>query len=147
MLKSISKKGFTLVEVVCSLSILSLIFICIFSYEVTSLNIKKNIKTINDNTLLMETLKNNIIYSMSFDDLEQLQRESKTFINNENMCLDKIRRGVSNVFSEHLCEEQPYIQLSFLKCEFKVYSLKLTLHTGKPNDKEELQCNFYKGCY
>ena len=77
MSKSISKKGFTLVEVLCSLGVFSIIFICMMSFEVTSLNIKKDIKNINNNVSIMETLKNNIIYSMTFEELEQLQNDNR----------------------------------------------------------------------
>lgn len=147
MLKSISKKGFTLVEVLFSLGVFSIIFICVMSYEVTSLNMKKNIKTINNNVLIMEALKNNIIYSMTFEELEQLQKNNRTFINKENMTLDKIRIAVMDAFSDQATITNPYIQLSFLKCESKVYSLRLSLYAGKPNDVLELQCNFYKGCH
>ena len=65
MSKSINKKGFTMLEVLCSLGIFSTIFFCMMSFGVTSLNIKKDIKTINKNVAIMECLKNNIIYSMT----------------------------------------------------------------------------------
>lgn len=147
MSKYISKKGFTLLEVLCSLGIFSIIFICMMSFDVTSLNIKKDIKAINNNVSIMEALKNNIIYSMTFEGLEELQVTNRIFVNKENMNLDKIQIGVMDVFSDKANAEDSYIQLSFLKCEFKVYTLRLTLHDGKPEDSIELQCNFYKGCH
>ncbi|MGH4125681.1 MAG: type II secretion system protein [Clostridium sp.] len=145
MSKSISKKGFTLLEMLCSLGIFSMIFICIMSFNLTSLNIKKDIKTINNNISIMECLKNNIIYSMSFEGLEQLQKNNRVFVNKENMTLNKIQKGVMDVFSDKVVLTDSYIQLSFLKCEFKVYTLRLTLHSGSPEDIIELQCDLYKG--
>lgn len=145
MLKSINKRGFTLVEVLCSLAIFSIIFICMISYDLTSLNIKKSIKAINNNVLIMEALKNNIIGSMTFEELEQLQNENRIFINNENMSFDKIENGVMNVFTNQASVEKPYIELSFLKCEFKVYRLRLSLHDAKQRDISGFQCIFYKG--
>ncbi|MCJ7689247.1 MAG: prepilin-type N-terminal cleavage/methylation domain-containing protein, partial [Clostridiaceae bacterium] len=73
MLKSMSKKGFTLVEVICSLSIFSIIFISVMSFDITSSKMKKTIKITNNNVFKMETLKNNIIYSMTFEELERLK--------------------------------------------------------------------------
>lgn len=145
MSKSISKKGFTMIEVLCSLGIFSIIFICMISFEVTSLNIKKDIKNINNYVTIMECLKNNIIYSMSFEGLEQLQKNNSVFVNKENMTLNKIQTGVMEVFSEEAILTDAYIQLNFLKCEFKVYTLSLSLHDGRSEDTIELQCNFYKG--
>jgi len=145
MSKSISKKGFTLLEVLCSLGIFSIVFICIMSFDVTSHNIKKDIKTLTNNVSIMETLKNNIIYSMPFEGLEQLQINNRFYVNKENMNMDKIQSGVMDVFSDKSNSVGEYIQLSFLKCEFKVYSLRLSLHDGSPDDNIQLYCNFYKG--
>lgn len=147
MLKSMSKRGFTLVEVLCSLGVFSIIFICMMSYEVTSLNMKRSIKSMNDNVLIMEAVKNNIIYSMTYEELVELKKDNRIFINKENMTLNKIQGTVKNVFSRQAYVENPYIELSFLKCEFKVYSLRLSLHEENENHNIELQCNFYKGCY
>lgn len=147
MLKSMSKRGFTLVEVLCSLGVFSIIFICMMSYEVTSLNMKRRIKSMNDNVLIMEAVKNNIIYSMTYEELVELKKDNRIFINKENMTLNKIQGTVKDVFSKQVYVENPYIELSFLKCEFKVYSLRLSLHEGNENHNIELQCNFYKGCY
>lgn len=145
MSKLINKKGFTMLEVLCSLAIFSIIFICMISFDVTSHNIKKDIKAINKNVALMECLKNNIIYSMTFEELEELQKSNRVFVNSENMNLNKIQIGVVDVFSEEAILMHSYIQLSFLKCEFKVYTLRLSVHAGSPENNVELQCNFYKG--
>jgi hypothetical protein len=117
------------------------------SYEVSSINIKRNIKTINDNVLIMEAFKNNIIYSMTFEELELLQRDNKTFINKENMTFNKSNTALINVFSNQVDIGKTYMKLSFLKYELKVHRLSLSLYQGKPNDVLELQCNFYKGCH
>jgi prepilin-type N-terminal cleavage/methylation domain-containing protein len=147
MLKLISKKGFTLVEVLCSLGVFSIIFICMMSYEVSSLNIKRNVKTINDNVLIMEAFKNNIIYSMTFEELEMLQRDNRTFINKENMTFNKSNIALMDAFSKQVDIEKPYMKLRFLKYELKVHSLSLSLYSGNPKYALELQCNFYKGCH
>ncbi|MBK5241295.1 type II secretion system protein [Clostridium sp.] len=147
MLKSTSKKGFTLVEVICSLSIFSIIFISVMSFDITSSKMKKTIKITNNNVFIMETLKNNIIYSMTFEELEGLKTDNRVFINNENMTLAKIQKSLINVFSDEVLEEKPYIQLSFLKYELNVYSLRLCFYDNMQNDTPGLQCNFYKGNY
>jgi len=147
MSKLTNKKGFTLVEVLCSLVVFSIIFFCMMSYELALLNMKKDIKTLNDNVSIMDTLKNNIIYAMSFEELEQLQKDNKIFINKENITFDKIRGPVVDAFSSKVSMNNYYIQLTFKKCELKVYSLNLSLHWGEPNNILKLQCDFYKGDY
>ena len=147
MLKLRSKSGFTLVEILCSLGVFSIIFISMLSYEVTYLNIKKKTSIVNDNVFIMEAIKNNIIYKMTFEEIEQLQSENRFFINKENMTFNKCNTDLIGTFSEQADAEKPYLKLSFLKYEFKVYSLSLSLNSGKPNDVVELKCNFYKGCH
>jgi prepilin-type N-terminal cleavage/methylation domain-containing protein len=150
MLKSLCKKGFTLVEVVCSLGIFSILLICVISYEATSLNIKKTIENTNQNVIIMETLKNNIIYSMTYMDLQQLQKDNMTFINSENISFDKTKDAKIDLFTSQAPVEYPYIQLSFLKCELEVYTLRLSLITGNTEEEKnisKLQCDFYKGNY
>ncbi|MCB2291975.1 prepilin-type N-terminal cleavage/methylation domain-containing protein [Clostridium algoriphilum] len=145
MSKSLNKKGFTLIEVLCSLGVFSIIFICIMSFDITSLNMKKDIKTTNNNVLIMEAIKNNIIYTMTYAELEGLIKEEKIYINREYMTFDKIKIGVMDAFSSQMPVANQYIKLSFVKDEFMVYKLTLSLFSGILNDKSELQCNFYKG--
>ena len=145
MLKLTSKKGFTLVELICSLGIFSIIFISMISYGVASLNMKKRIKIINDNVFIMEGLKNNIIYRMSFEELEQLKNDNRIFVNKENLTFNKIQTTLLDVFSDTPWKENEYLELRFLKYEFKVYTLGLFLHSESRYGAAELQCYFYKG--
>lgn len=147
MLKLRSEKGFTLVEVICSLSIFSIMFISMMSYEITSIKMQKTIKNTNNNVFIMETLKNNIIYSMTFEELKGLQNNNRFFINNENMDILKIQSGVVNVFSAQSVNDDTYMKLSFMEYDLGVYSLRLSLYNDKQNDTPALQCNFYKGNY
>lgn len=147
MLKSKSKKAFTLVEVICSLSIFSIIFMSMISYDIVSMNMTRTIKNTNENLYIMEALKNNIIHTMTFEELEGLQKDNKIYINNENLTAYKIQNGMSNIFSDQALEDNPYIKLSFLKCELEVYTLRLSLYDNKQSDMPELQCDFYKGNY
>ncbi|MBU3161387.1 prepilin-type N-terminal cleavage/methylation domain-containing protein [Clostridium frigoris] len=142
----LSKKGFTLVEVLCSISVFSIIFICIVSFDKASLNMKNDIKNINNDVIIMEVIKNNIIYSMSIEELEQLKTSKRLYVNKEDMNFEKIKTDVRQVFSNNISTNNQYIELSLLKDELNVYKLNLLMHSGKTNDIEEIQCNFYKGC-
>jgi hypothetical protein len=117
------------------------------SYDITSSKMKNTIKNTNDNVFIMETIKNNIIYSMTFEEVEVLKRDNMVFINSGNMTLPKIKQSTMNVFSEEVLTGKPYVKLDFLKYELNVYSLRLSLYDDKKNDIPSLQCNFYKGNY
>ena len=93
----------------------------------------------------MEAIKNNIIYSMTFEELEQLKTKNKFYVNKENMTFDKIKTKLIDVFSDKEPAANPYIKLIISEPDLKVYNLNLALYSGKPNNTVELQCNFYKG--
>lgn len=172
MLKSLNKKGFTLVEVLCSLAVFSVISICMMFFDVASLNMKKNIKTMDNNIIIMEALKNNIIYSMTYEELEKLKTDKKLYINKENMTFDKIKMGANDVFSVEQPTHDPYIKLTLSKPESelepkvepeiepeiepkhipklapKVYKVTLSLYSSNhPKGTLMLQCSCYKGDY
>lgn len=147
MSRSISKGGFTLIELLCSLGVFSIIFMSVISYGMASENIKKDIKNINHNVLIMETLKNNIIYVMNFEELQLLKNHNRTFIDKENLTFYKFQTSLMNIFTDIPSKGKPYIELRFLKCELQVYTLGLFLYSEGPNEVIELQCNFYKGCH
>lgn len=140
-----NKKGFTLVEVICSLGVFSIIFICIMSYEVAALNMKKDVKNINNNVVIIENLKNNIIYAMTFIELTNLKNEGKIYINKKNIILDENKMIVKTVFTNQEPALNPYIKLTFLCLDVNVYKLNLALYSGKPSNVLELECTFYKG--
>lgn len=147
MLKLSNRKGFTLIEVLCSLAIFSIIFICVISYELSALNMKKSIKAMNNNVLIMETLKNNIIHAMTYGELVMLEKNKSFYINEENLSLDKLKGELTNTFESKKPTEEPYIELSFLQCESEVYHLKITLYTQEVSSQSQLQYGFYKGNY
>ncbi|MBU3111843.1 prepilin-type N-terminal cleavage/methylation domain-containing protein [Clostridium lacusfryxellense] len=144
MLKT-NKRAFTLVEVLCSLAVFSIIFVCMMSYEATSLNMKKDIKTVNNDVLLMENLKNNIIYSMTYEDLNQLITNKNFFVSKNNITMDANKMIVKNIFINQKPTLNSYIKLTSTGIDSNVYKLNISLYSINPTDKLELQCNFYKG--
>ena len=140
-----NKKGFTLVEVICSLGVFSIIFTCLMSYEVASLNMKKDIRNINNNVIVMENLKNNIIYDMTFIELNTLNAKGMIYINKNNITLDENKMINNAVFTNKKPELSSYMKLTVSSLELNVYKLNLTLYSGEPNDVLELESNFYKG--
>lgn len=144
MLKT-NKRGFTLVEVLCSLAVFSIIFVCMMSYEATSLNMKKDIKTVNNDVIIMENLKNNIIYSMTYEDLNQIVIAKNFFVSKNNITMAANEMKLKNVFTNQKPTLNQYMKLTVTGPDSDVYKLNISLYSGDPTDKLELQCNFYKG--
>ena len=147
MLRLQNKKGFTLVEVLCSLGVFSIVFICMMSFDVTALNMKKDIKTMNNNVIIIEALKNNIIYKMTYEELKQLEVDKRVYINKEYITFDKIKAGGADMFSNQVIAANPYIKCNFTKNDstIEVFKISLLLYAGGENGILELRCDFYKG--
>ena len=144
---SLNKKGFTLVEVLCSLGVFSIIFMCMMSYGVVSLNIKKDIKITNNNVVMIEDLKNIIIYSMTFTEVKKLIDDEKFYVSKDNIVLCKNNITLKNAFSKQKPDSNGYMKLTFLSVDLNVYKLNIALYSEKPSNGLELQCVFYKGNY
>ena len=84
---------------------------------------------------------------MTFEELQQIQKDNRIFVNSENMVLEKIKLQSIDLFSDKVTPSSTYIKLNFLKYESKVYKLRLSLHDGRAEDTIKFQCNFYKGCH
>jgi prepilin-type N-terminal cleavage/methylation domain-containing protein len=140
-----NKRGFTLVEVLCSLAVFSIIFVCMMSYGGASLNMKRDIKTVSNDVSILENLKNNIIYSMTYEDLNQLIINKKFFVSKNNISMDANAMIVKNIFIDQKPTSNSYIKLTFTGPDSYVYKLNISLYSINTTDKLELQCNFYKG--
>ena len=99
----------------------------------------------NNNVLIMETLKNNIIYSMTYNDLVTLEDNKNFYVHKDNLSLDKLKGELINTFTATKPIGESFIELSFLQCEAKVYHLKITLNSEQIRNQSQLQCDFYKG--
>ncbi|MBC2580311.1 prepilin-type N-terminal cleavage/methylation domain-containing protein [Clostridium sp. DJ247] len=146
MLKLKIKKGLTLIEVLCSITIFSIIILLIISIQLSSIKIKKYSNDIYNYSIFMEELKNVIINNTSYEELKNISLENKYFISKENIRIEKIKEiGITNIFVSNIEKQEPYLVINIEGDE--VLKVKLELHT-KPLKKEKvMECEFYKGTY
>lgn len=140
------KKGYSLIEVICSITLFSTLFLAILSIQVNNLKIKKVSNQIYNYTVFMEAAKNNIIYNCSYEDIERLNFEKRYYISKENLQVDKIKeKGVENLFTADRPLKDSYLMLNIE--EGKVVKLNLKLYEKIRNDTKIMECEFYKGKY
>lgn len=146
MYKLNKKKGFTLIEVLCSITLLSVLFMIILTMELKVLKVEKYNKQINNYTLFMEEIKNVMIYNSTYDEIEKLNLEHKYYISEENIDFDKLReKGVINMFVETKPLKDPYLVISIE--DGKVLKVNLKLYANIINNTKVMECEFYKGKY
>lgn len=140
------KKGYSLIEVICSITLFSTLFITILSMQVNNLRIKKVSSEIYNCDVFMEAAKNNIIYNCSYDEIRKLDFEKKYYISKENLQIDKIKeKGIQNLFVANKPLDGSYLMINIE--EGKVVKLNLKLYEKIRNDTKIMECEIYKGKY
>ncbi|HEY5562795.1 MAG TPA: prepilin-type N-terminal cleavage/methylation domain-containing protein [Clostridiaceae bacterium] len=144
MLKS-KTRAFTIIEVLCSISIFSLLFLFLVSLELNRLKIIRCNENLRGYIYIIEILKNRILVNESFSTINSLDKDTVYYIENEEM-KGEIIKGINlNNLSKTPSIKKEYISItisegSVLKVELKLHYLSF----GKDNI---IQCSFYKGNY
>lgn len=140
------KKGFTLLEVMSSITLFSILFMIIITMELKVLKVEKYNKEINYYSIVVEEIKNAMIYNSTYDEIKKLNLEHKYYIPTENINFQEFgAKDVTDMFVETKPLEEPYIEISVedgkvLKVNFRFYGNVL-------NNRIVMGCEFYKGKY
>lgn len=140
------KKGFTIVEVVCSLALFSILFITALSTELLAAKFSKDNKETNNCSVFIEALRNDLLYNMSFDEVCKLDAEGRYYIDSDNIDMKKLKSfGINALLNANISDRYPYISVKIerdLVLHISIYLYKNT------NGKEEvIKCEFSKGNY
>lgn len=146
MLISNSKKGFTLIEVLCSVTLFAVLFMIVLTMQINVLKVQRYTKQVNSYSLFMEELKNTMIYNSTYDEIEKLNLEHRYYIPEENIDIDKLReQGVINMFVETKPLKEPYLEIKIEND--KVLRVNLKLYVNVINSTKVMESEFYKGKY
>lgn len=146
MLKSKTKKGFTLIEVLCSLCIFYIMFTAALTTQCSSINIRKNNIDLKNYCLFFEALRNNMEYNALYDEILQLKSDGKFYVSSEKIDIDTIKNSnLTNMFSNTIPAMEPYVKVSI--SEGDILKVNISLFYKLFNTEQNLQCIFYKGKY
>jgi prepilin-type N-terminal cleavage/methylation domain-containing protein len=146
MLKSNKKKGFSLIEQLCAISILSILSICVITIQLNNVRLKEYNKQVLLYCNVLEALKQEIIYNYSYADVRQIYYLNKRYITKDKLTINNLKSNdLSQIFSEGSDMENTYLLLNVVDGE--VLKIQIELHL-KLNYKEEIiDCEFNKGNY
>ncbi|MCT8976047.1 type II secretion system GspH family protein [Clostridium sp. CX1] len=141
-----TKKGFTIVEVLCSITIFSILFMTSLTIVLDSLKLKKYSSKTEQYSMFMEELKNNMIYNTSYKDLQSLNGEGKYYVTEEKIDKGNIKEtSIKNMFTNSRPLKEPYLVLRIE--EGNVLKVNLKLYIKQFNRLRIMECEFYKGKY
>lgn len=143
-----NKKGFTLIEVVCS-SAVCLIFACAISSILRNVTINRSYYNKTTNYILcLEAIKNKVCCNCSSADIEIIYKENggKHYINRTDVDINRIKiNSINELISINRLQGVPYIEISITKNN--VYQFNLVLHYICNGREESINYYFIKGRY
>lgn len=144
--KVMVNKGFTLIEVLCSITVFSLLFMTALSIQLNTVKVKKYNEEVSSCTLIMEHVKNNIIYNFSREDILGLYKTGRIYVNCNEIKFEDIEDiEAGNLFSDMKPVKEPYIVLNVM--ENNVLKINLQLYRKTYGKIKVDECEFYKGNY
>ncbi|MHC6179432.1 type II secretion system protein [Clostridium sp. JNZ X4-2] len=144
--KIMVNKGFTLIEVLCSITVFSLLFMTALLIQLNTVKVKKYNEEVNRYTLIMEYVKNNIISNFSREDVLNLYKTGRIYVNCSEIKFEDIEEmEAGNLFSDVKPIKEPYIVLNVM--ENNVLKVNLQLYRKTYGKIKVDECEFYKGNY
>lgn len=132
MFKS-NKKGFSIIEVLCSISILSITITVNTSMIVNSLRIKNYNDNLQRYSYFTEALKNNLVYNLEFKNLTSLKNK-KLYIDESDFKVDILKENrLNEIIKSSPPNTKAYIELMLNEEENYIISIKLYYPQEKIN--------------
>lgn len=140
------KKGFTLIEVLCAITLFSTLFITCLRTELNALSLKKYNQSMKKYLVCMEYIKNNMIYNFSYNDIQNLKNQERCYCSINAGNLDKFKgENLNNLFVKSRPENKSYLVMNV--DGDRVYKVNLKLYVQILKEERILECEFYKGSY
>ncbi|WP_027624692.1 prepilin-type N-terminal cleavage/methylation domain-containing protein [Clostridium lundense] len=140
----LNKKAFTIIEVLCSMTLFSLMAITAVSVIIVSCKLKLYNENLREYAYFIEGLKNNIAYNLKEEELFYIKQGEEKFIHKENINMENLRKKhLKEILSKSNPKEEPYIHVNVEKVEdkHKRYNVNILL---KISDDKYIECDFDK---
>ncbi|MCM8711028.1 type II secretion system GspH family protein [Clostridium sp. SYSU_GA19001] len=146
MLKSNKKSGFTIIEVLCALSIFSILFNCIMCIQLNNMKLKKYNKELSSFLYVLEAVKKEIIFNSTYSSIKNLNNNGRKYIRKDKLTIDNIKTlKLEEIFDVDKENDDSYLVMKITDGE--VLKIELELYVKINNREEKIKCEFYKGNY
>jgi prepilin-type N-terminal cleavage/methylation domain-containing protein len=140
------KKGFTLLEVMISISVFSILFLTSISLQLNTVKIKAYNEKLNNSRQLVELVGNKLLYNSEYAYLKEIAAEKKEYINKKNLDVQIMREcDIRHVLESAVENSDAYIQVRITGEE--VLKIELELHARIFGKAEVVRWHFFKGNY
>jgi prepilin-type N-terminal cleavage/methylation domain-containing protein len=145
MLKSNKKKGFSLLEQLCAMSIFSIMSISIITIQLNNLRLREYNKEILEYSSVLEALKQEILNNYSYDYIKNIYSSNKRYVNKDMLNISSIRSSnLNQIFADSYDNSNTYLTLGM--AEGEVLKIHMEIHVQLKKE-EIITCEFNKGNY
>ncbi len=145
-MRNLNTKGFTLVEVMVSLSIFTLLSFFSFSMMFSSLRLAQSNERQSENLAALEALKCIMTYNFSYEEVMELKNDNRIYLDLQDFPYEYFKdQRLKEAFSSQMPDSGEYISLDIK--EGSVLVVNLSMHYKFNNREEICKTEFYKGYY
>jgi prepilin-type N-terminal cleavage/methylation domain-containing protein len=140
------KKGFSLIEVMCSFAAFSIFFTFIVLIEINNLKLSKSNSNLDYYCRYMEALKNEITKNCTYNQMKELSAQQKVYILKSKIDLNTMSTlDIDDLVSNTIPNEMPYVKINVF--EDNVLKIQILLHYNDLSKEKVIRCELYKGNY
>lgn len=146
MLISSKNKGYMLLEVICSISIFSMIVFLMVPIVNIAVKIENTEKQYGKYSNLLYCIKNEIISNSKNETLENMCDGKVNYIHKEKLNIESIKNNnILDLINQDVPCEKPYGKILIENQE--VFKIKIIIQYFDYDNEREVFCEFIKGKY
>lgn len=139
-------KGYSLLEVMCSVGIFTMIITAMVPVVNYTFKIKNIEREVTQYSNLLHCIKNEMISNLDNEDLEHISSERKEYITSDKLQVDSLRENpLKDILVREAPDKKPYGEIIVENED--VYKIKIIIHYQSYNEEKEVVCEFVKGKY
>lgn len=139
-------KGFTMLDTIVSIAVISIAILTIITSESLALNIKTQQLEKDKGLITIEAINKIMVNNLTYDEISSFFGNNVRYIKASNLNIDLIKKNsVLNICSTNKELQYPYVEIRGNKDpSYNVIKIEVKYEI---NEKEELKYVFYKGNY
>ena len=140
------RKGSLMLEVLCSLMIISIFFSYFITILLENLKVKKYVEIKDNYCRILEAVAIELQYNTAYSKISEMKTSGMIYIPKENLKFETLEKeDITNCFTNKVQLEKPFVYIDII--QDKVMFLKAKMVFEFLNKEEYIECDFYKGNY
>ncbi|MDF2504037.1 MULTISPECIES: prepilin-type N-terminal cleavage/methylation domain-containing protein [Clostridium] len=145
MQKLKSKKlGFTIIEVMCAISIFTLLFMTSIAIRINTINMKTYNNLTEKYTEYINNIRNEILSNTSNEDITSMINLKEVYIDKDNINNESIKNSkITEIYTTIPPIQKPYMKILFYDGD--LIEVNLSMYVDVLQKEEVINCKFYRG--